>query len=135
LVSTISADKITIVVDMCFAGIFIPVLSGNNRIIITSTGSFSLMTTHSYKIMGETFFSKIFLDELDKGKSYGNAWEETDKKLDNPFFLYNIIWLEVPWIMTNPKIDDNGDRIGSGTFRMDKLDNLRDGDMAKNVYP
>jgi len=135
LVNTISADTITIVIDICHAGMFIPALSGKDRVIITSSDSHGLSFTHSFNLFGETFFSKIFLDELEKGKSYGEAWEETDNKMDNPFYIYNLIFLEMPLIIANAKIDDNGDGIGSGTFFRDKLENLKDGDLAKDLYP
>lgn len=72
-------DVLTIVIDACFSGTFIPYLSGRDRIIITSTDADNF--AYGWR-GGESVFGKPFFDALGRGKSYGEAWEEADAAID-----------------------------------------------------
>jgi hypothetical protein len=130
-VDTIDADSITIVLDMCHAGMFIPEVSGDGRIVIASTSTYGFAMGRPNIFEGESYFSKPFLDALEMGKTYGEAWEVSDEKVDNFFNHFNILLA----LVENPLIDDNGDGIGSGTNKVDYLSDLNDGELALQTYP
>lgn len=138
---------LTIVMECCFSGQFIDDLSGSNRIIITSTNKqlSAYGNVHGYALFSESFFYA-----LQKGVSYGEAWEEADKRIANnaynentrPFFS---ITTELNTINNKikvcdnsnqiPLIDDNGDGVGHGTSSEDTLPLEGDGKLALKTYP
>jgi len=113
-------------VEACFSGVFITdELSANNRIIITSTGPY----TSSFKDPSdESFFAKVFLNGLEEGDSYGQAWMRADEYIDSPPF-------SLLFSQQNPKIDDNGDGEGHGTNFPNSLPIGGDGSYALGLSP
>jgi len=79
--SECNASSICIVMDTCYAGHFIDELSGDGRIIITSTDK----NSDAYAMENdEGIFSKPFFDALDGSDcSYGRAWEIADDYVDS----------------------------------------------------
>jgi len=137
--------SLTVLIECCFSGLFIDHLSGDNRIVITSTDRDSVSYSHQY--IGECLFSKEFFEALEDGKSYGEAWEEADKYISEsipdehykPLIsikdekdLLNILDDKET---QNPQIDDNGDQIGHGTHNKDDLPIGGDGNFALQTYP
>ena len=138
---------LTIVMECCFSGQFIDDLSGYNRIVITSTNE--ILSAYG-SIYGYALFSEPFFNALRNGASYGEAWEEADKKIaetlpdENTRPMFSII-SEIDntknkmKICDNnnqiPLIDDNGDGIGHGTSSQDALPLSGDGNLALDTYP
>jgi len=150
----------TIVINSCFSGKFIPYLSDPKRIIMTDTDSFN----HGFTDFYNSIFSKAFFDKLSEGASYGKAWIAADKAYDrlvhyiyipgmknwleykNPtlyekvkniriFWFYYWLGWQINYREGNPLIEDNGDYIGHGTWRTDKLPLQGDGSLALETYP
>ena len=125
----------TIVIEACHTGIFItPKLSKENRIIITATDD-GVSYIHRFK---ESFFSKYFLDALDRGESYGSAWESADGWIDSRF---NMFYFAIR--RQNPMIDDSGNGYGVGTKYRNRLPmsdddpecSEKDGILALGTFP
>lgn len=123
----INYQSLTIFISACFSGQLIPHLSGEKRIIITSTDA-NFEAFYDIRTL-DPYFTEYFLTALTHKKSFGKAWEYADEKIDT----HGNHRLEV--ILQNPLIDDNGDGIGSGTNQPDFLDLLNDGDLALMIYP
>ena len=160
--SKCNPNSVVVVLEACYSGTYIEKLShqNKNRVIITSTDHDS---SAFYYVDGEAFFSEPFFKALSEGKSYGEAWERADKVVDGrkaKVINYGKLLKITSEIIEkksidaddkvesdpvlppvdrpprqNPKIDDNGDGVGSGTFRADDLSRLSDGDIALNTYP
>ena len=109
----------TIVIDGCHSGHYIDYCSGKNRIVMTSTDY-----NVAYGTMEEGCFTEPFFNELEKGSSYGEAWEAADKWID-----YRSDGVQ------NALIDDNGDSKGHGTDDPDILPIGGDGYLALRTYP
>jgi hypothetical protein len=86
-------ETLTIAIDSCYAGGFIPVLSEDNRIIITCTDDSTV--AHGGV---QSPFSYVFFRALENKCSYGEA--------------FNYVGQFINWLQ-NPLIDDNGDCVGS----------------------
>ncbi len=89
-------------------------------------------------------FSYHFYDYLSKNNSFGQAWEYKDEmlidleKTPNTFPWWQILnryGFYFGLKIQNPKIDENGDGVGSGSLRADKLPLNGDGNLALNTYP
>ena len=139
---------ITVLIDSCYSGNFIDDLSGDNRIIITSTN-------REKKAYGHTqyglYFSTPFFNALASDWSYGQAWEYADKTIvdsldvndPNVVELTNVqnsnIESDLISIESNedqiPLIDDNGDKRGHGTSNVDTLPLKGDGNLALQIFP
>ena len=134
----ISYNTCTIYIDACFSGGFIKHISGEKRIIMTSTK----LTPGVASKTGD--FSSFFLDKLEENVSYGEAWEYAGKKhlkikirdMPEEAPLEVKIKARIFILIQSPQIDDNGDKRGSGRrFIADKLPIRRDGFLALNTYP
>ena len=124
---------ITVVIDACYSGSFIDDLSGNKRIVITSTDqlhqSYYGLGNGSDRING-SWFGTQFIAMLDwNGISIGSAFESAYKTVQEDAELSNV--------EQYPLIDDNGDGIGhrcklsNGEYI---LPNGGDGNWALSVY-
>lgn len=139
---------ITVLIDSCYSGNFIDDLSGDNRIIITSTNKEKEAYANAQYGL---YFSTPFFYGLSTGLSYGEAWEYADKTVSdsldvndpNVFALSN---MRSSTIKSNdisinsndeqiPLIDDDGNKIGHGTSSADKLPLKGDGDLALKTFP
>jgi hypothetical protein len=152
----VGLENIVVVIESCYSGMFIPELSGKNRVIITSTDANNV--AYGYKETGLPLFSGPFFDALEAGHSYGEAWEIADEVVDkeeeglerkgistNNLQENREIYPQLlkEWDgrtfsgkeAQNPLIDDNGDGCGSGTSEPDDLNNLEDGNFASGLYP
>ncbi len=129
----------TIVIDACYSGKNIEWISNPKRIIMTSTDSET--TSLSSRFSSESMFSKNIFETLEKGKSYGEAWEVADEKVDSwrwGFWLtkfLSIFGIVTDPSLQNPLIDDDGTLPGHGTSDPDKLPIDGDGNLALNTYP
>ena len=121
----------TIVLEASYSGIFIPSLSGEKRIIITSTDHDSRAYVHHYDGL-ESLFSQTFFPEISKGKSYGEAWELADDWVED---------LKFGWPNDqNPQIEDSGNGVSVGDNRKNILpitdsEGEEDGLIALNNKP
>jgi len=135
-----------ILISSCYSGKFIPYLTNPKRIIMTDTDDSHKGFDNFY----ESIFQKAFFDELEKRVSYGKAWMAGDKSQDRVlhyiyipgmkqyfkykhselyerfntlrmwWFFYWMYW-QIGFGLGNSLIDDNGDGIGHGTWRIDRL--------------
>ena len=147
LIGTLNYKTITVLIDSCYAGNFIDDLSGENRIIVSSTNK-------EKKAYGHTeyglFFSTPFFTALGAGWSYGEAWEYADRTIVDSLDINdpNVVVLknmqknkDSSFISINsnddqiPLIDDNGDKQGHGTNDKDTLPLSGDGNLALQTYP
>ena len=122
---------LTVVMDSCFSGDFTKQLrKGENRIIITSTDGNSVAYGSAN---GYSLFSKPFFDSLRTGASYGEAFENADRKVDTlrNWAQHGIVGLQV-WWEQNPKIDDSDLCNNYGNILPNTLP---DRTLAKNTYP
>jgi hypothetical protein len=103
-----SKENVTIVliIETCFSGRFIPILSGPNRVIITCTGD------NQYRLdaSGENAFSGYLFRKLREGDRFEKAFEYAKHK-------YVSLGYE------SPLLDDNGDKVA----------NIFDGSLARSV--
>jgi hypothetical protein len=114
-------SAVTIVMETCYAGDIITKLRGHKRIIITSTDADN--PSYFYPVFLWSYFSSPFFDALSNGKSYGEAWEYADNKVDST--LNPLIWDQ------NPQINDNYGT--SGTAASDTL--TPSNRLALRAYP
>ena len=75
-----------ILIESCYSGVFIGKepgegVSGLRRVVMTSTDKDNPAWGNTN---GYAFFSKPFFDALREGKTYGEAWEYADSKIDPP---------------------------------------------------
>ncbi len=75
-----------ILIESCYSGVFIGKepgegVSGLRRVVMTSTDANNPAWGNTN---GYAFFSKPFFDALRDGKTYGEAWEYADSKIDPP---------------------------------------------------
>jgi len=150
----------TILISSYYSGKFIKYLSNPKRIVMTSTDD----SSKGYSDFKNDIVGTAFFKALNKGISYGKAWEAADSEMDkliheiyiHGLFEYtkyklpevfekrnsSIVWWIIQWCFWqykfwcgNPQIDDNGDGIGHGTKWQDKLPLYGDGNLALNIYP
>lgn len=132
-------NVLTIVIDACFSGTFIDELSGENRILLTSSSPYFPMVG-----LYELVFSYYFCNKLIENVSYGKAWEYADKQiarmkitedlLSNEGIILTIL-AKISMFLQNPQINDNNDKKGHGTFFANKLPVKGDGILALITYP
>jgi len=121
-------------------------------------------SSKSYSNFKDDIVGTAFFKGLNKGISYGIAWEYADAEMDKLIHdIYmpglieytknkspevfgkisnSIVWRMIQWCLWqyrfmagNPQIDDNGDGIGHGTKWQDQLPLWGDGNLALNTYP
>ena len=78
--SRCNSSVITIAIESCQSGRFINTLKGPDRIIMTATDA--LHFSYFNPVREYVYFSTPFFDALSRGKSYGEAWEYADSKVD-----------------------------------------------------
>jgi len=114
-------SKVIVVIESCYSGISAKKLGAQNRIIITSTDSDSSATVQKTDSIGKSF-SIAYFDNLFITKNYGLAWKAADNFIDDG------TWVNPE---QNPQINDNGDKVSSGTAAIDNLPFLSgDGSVA-----
>ncbi|MCP4698647.1 MAG: hypothetical protein GY862_17615 [Gammaproteobacteria bacterium] len=127
--------RITIV-GACYSGAFIPALSGQGRIIITSAAA----DEESYKgpmepdtIRSGELFMEEFFQHLARGKSFKTAFEKATEIVEistrhggNPANFFNGFQ---DLALQHPLLDDNGDGLGSNV-----LTHGGDGVRSENLY-
>jgi hypothetical protein len=134
----ISYNVCTVLISACSSGGFIRRISGENRIIITSTKLEPGISSST----GD--FTSFFFDKLGENVSYGKAWEYAGKMhrsvkirdMPSDTKLCTKILARYFILLQNPQIDDNGDGRGNGRrFIADKLPIRKDGILALKTYP
>ena len=70
-----TGNSVVIIIEACYSGTLIDALNAPNRLIITSTND----TLAYYSDLGRSSFLKYYLDQLNKGIDYWNAWEQIRK--------------------------------------------------------
>ena len=128
-------DDIVVVYDAHCSGSFIDELSGDGRIIITSTNS---TTTASFGNIKGGLFSYYFFDSISARKTIKEAFED----FSNSPEIKPDIKQDTSQNITTPLLDDNGDRVGhaiewSGNCKLSrncKLNISRDGSFAEFRY-
>lgn len=154
----------TILIEACQSGMAIPRLSQKNRIIMTTSG-LGLSYGGGEKIGFSYHFFRKLKENASYGEAWEYAdaqysysgmsylqhfklylkerWELTKKILaqdklsinDTKNYINEILILNALFFM-NPKIDDNGDGVGHGSYiKSDKLPIGKDGDLALITYP
>jgi hypothetical protein len=101
--SKCNPSVVTVVIESCQSGRFISTLSGENRIVITSTDTIHFAYYNPYE--GFVHFSTPFFEALQTGKSYGAAWEYADLKVDTRS--------NATIQLQDPKINDGLSTVGS----------------------
>jgi hypothetical protein len=97
-------SQCTVLIESCEGGAFVDELSGDNRIIITSTSD----SQPSYgNRTDESPYTKVFFNELDKGTTIGEAWEIADRFV-----------VEEGLEKQDPQIDDNGNGLSVGNLQI-----------------
>jgi hypothetical protein len=144
-IDVVEYDVFTILIDACYSGTFLHSLSGENRIVITSSSPSRVCIG-----LKELVFTYHFLNKLEKNVSYGKAWEYADKQIARrniPKELYPTdgesffriflgkMFSKILMFLQNPQIDDNGDKKGHGTILANKLPIAGDGKLALRTYP
>ena len=130
--------NIVIVLGFCHSGSFMPVLSKNGRIVITS----SAPDEYSYKgtasqidaIRDGEYFVSEFFKEVILGKSIRDCFNEATKRTENYTMNDSITakMLKAPYFdnaLQHPLLDDNGD--GKGSNEM--IDMTQDGKLSSEV--
>ncbi len=117
-INQVTYQVCTVVIDSCYSGDFIPSLSANKRIVITSSDGNNLA------YFGIDSFAFPFFNALGNGRSMGKAWEEADAKISNGNHPEQ-----------NPQIDDDGNGAGHGTTSANTLPLGGDGSLALDTYP
>jgi len=142
----------TVILETCYAGSFIPCLSDENRIIVTSSDEDS--KSYYFPSVGGFFSYSFFYaleypNQLEISGSYGEAWDYSESQIDKSrtkerliIGLIKQIFSKIykppnvsSWRIQNPQIDDNGDGTGHGTNKPDTLPLGGDGYLALNTYP
>lgn len=95
--------KIVVVYDACFSGSFLPVLTGSNRIVITSTSPDEVahFTTH-----GAISFSNYFWGHIFNGRDFGYAFRQAEESL-------NVKVNELDIGYQSPLLDGDGNGVGN----------------------
>jgi hypothetical protein len=130
--------NIVIVLGFCQSGSFIPKLSKNGRIVITSSGP----DEYSYKgsakdidaVRDGEFFVSEFFKEVMLGKPIRDCFNEATKRTENYTMIDSVTakMLEAPYFdnaLQHPLLDDNGDGKGSNEL----IDLTRDGKLSSQV--
>ncbi len=104
---TAAGCPVVFILESCYSGNFIPVLSGQNRVILTSAGD----EIYNTDISGRISFSRYLFSKLREGDNLKKAFDTARKEM---------ISLGYP----SPLLDDNGDQ---------KAD-TSDGLLASNIY-
>jgi hypothetical protein len=99
--------NVVIIIEACYSGSFIPSLSGQNRVILTSAGGEPYNTDST----GQNAFSRRLFAKLLEGESFKKAFEYART-------------MQVNMNYPAPQLDDNGDGTG----------NASDGLLASNIY-
>ncbi len=127
-----------LVIDGSYSGGFCGELSGQNRIIITSTDTdrpayyFKIFNLLSSKAM---LFTQAFCDILRAGGSYGKAWENADREVYLFCEKYDLLGALPPSQQQIPQIEDNGDNVPHGYYTPDTLPVGGDGNIALITFP
>ncbi len=66
-----TGNSVVIIIEACYSGTLINALSAPNRLIISSTND----RLAYYSDFGRSSFLKYYLDQLDNGVDYWNAWQ------------------------------------------------------------
>ncbi len=90
---TAAGCPVVFILESCYSGNFIPVLSGQNRVILTSAGN----EIYNTDISGRISFSRYLFSKLREGDNLKKAFDTARKEM---------ISLGYP----SPQLDDNGDR-------------------------
>jgi PKD repeat protein len=137
LETKLDADAIleprSVILGFCYSGAFLPMLGGENRIIISSAAE----DEESYKGVMEPdgirvgeYFVEELMKELKKGltmkEAFANANERTEEYVsENTFGTSNSSGTYNKYFddsVQHPLIDDNGDGVGSNDIENDTLD-------------
>jgi hypothetical protein len=113
-------QEIVVIMGFCYSGSFIGELSGDNRVIIASSGSGepSIKGPEGEDgIPDGDYFTAEFFGEVSSGKSVATCFQETVENLDS-FFTQQ------------PLLDDNGD--GKGSSDLSPVD--ADGSNSSDIY-
>ncbi|MBF0371605.1 MAG: hypothetical protein HQL52_19385 [Magnetococcales bacterium] len=111
-----------VVVGACYSGSFIPEVSGNNRIVVTSAAD-DEVSFKGPRENDEIRVGEYFLEELFKAWGRGVGLKEAFQTATEATEIYtqrSDWWIEIPPYFDNaiqhPLLDDDGDGIGSNVL-------------------
>ena len=131
--STTGCRDIVVVYDACNSGSFINELSGDGRIVITSTGESAnagIDTTGA-------LFSTYFFNSISDARTIKEAFEDASNSPD--IIAYSIMLIAAGMSPQTPLLDDNGDEVGHAiepqlTGDGELLVSTGDGELAASTY-
>ncbi|MCP5146253.1 MAG: hypothetical protein H6978_15700, partial [Gammaproteobacteria bacterium] len=132
-----AAEARIIITGACYSGGFIPLLSGNHRVVITSAAADEVSykgPLESDQIRVGEYFLEEFFQGLDRGESLANAFVVATDKTETytrESDAANSANVYLDSAVQHPLLDDNGDGIGANVLQAGADE---DGVLASGLY-